>query len=330
MNKQPIAVLGAGSWGTALAISLARNGNHVHLWGRDSTRMQLMAKRRCNPTYLPDIHFPDSLSVFNKLSDTLQDIPDILLVVPSHAFSQILQQIKPFLNEKVRIAWSIKGFVDGKLLHQVANEVLGNHIITATISGPSFAREVAQGLPTAVTIASHDTLFLNETIKRLAGTTFRAYPSTDMVGVAVAGAVKNTLAIAAGITEGLQLGANAQAALITRGLAEITRLGLAMGGQQETFMGLAGMGDVVLTCSDNQSRNRRFGLLLGQGKTMNEATEQINSVIEGINTTREVYQLAQKYDIDMPIVEQVYLVLKGKTTPQHAARALLTRNLKII
>ncbi|MEO7558061.1 MAG: NAD(P)H-dependent glycerol-3-phosphate dehydrogenase, partial [Gammaproteobacteria bacterium] len=252
----PIAVLGAGSWGTALALLLARNGQSVVLWGRDAAFMAQLASARTNARFLPGLHFPAALQISSDLQHVFAPSPDILLAVPSHGFRETLQIIKPHINSSACVAWATKGFDpgSGRLLHRIAAELLGDNQPVAVISGPTFAREVASGAPTAVTVGSQFPGCAKALAARLHNDSFRAYTSDDITGVEVGGAVKNVLAIAAGIADGLGLGANTRAALITRGLAEMMRLGVALGGQRETMMGLAGLGDLVLTCTDDQSR----------------------------------------------------------------------------
>ncbi|MFO7603818.1 MAG: NAD(P)H-dependent glycerol-3-phosphate dehydrogenase [Gammaproteobacteria bacterium] len=330
LSTHPIAVLGAGSWGTALAILLARNGYPVHLWAHHAAHAEDMIDTRHNARYLPGIHFPELLQVSADLAEAVSQASDILVVVPSHAFRQTLQQIKPLLNAEQRLVWATKGFEHGscKLLHQVAHEELDDLMPMAVISGPTFAKEVASGLPGAVTVASKNPDFATEVAAMLHSERFRAYTSDDVVGVEVGGAVKNALAIAAGIADGLGFGANTRAALITRGLAEVMRLGVALGGQRETFMGLAGLGDLVLTCTDDQSRNRRLGLALGRGENQAQAKEVIGQVVEGVITAQEVHTLAQRQGVEMPIVEQVYRVLYENESPRGAVDALLGRDIK--
>ena len=332
MAKQqtPIAVLGAGSWGTALAIQLCRAGGPVTLWGHDPEHIADINNVRCNQRYLPDITLPETLTLTADLAAALAGVRDVLIVVPSHAFRSVLTAVKPLLREDARILWATKGLESGsgKLLHEVTGEVLGEAIPMAVVSGPTFAREVAEGLPTAVTVASSDAQFAEDIAERLHSKAFRAYTNEDVAGVEVGGAVKNVLAIAAGIADGLGYGANARTALITRGLAEIMRLGEVLGGHRETFMGLAGLGDLVLTCTDNQSRNRRLGLALGKGESMEEALAHIDQVVEGVQTAREVHDLALSQGVDMPITEQVFNVLYEGTTPKQAVQALLGRDQK--
>lgn len=327
--RVPTLVLGAGSWGTALAVLLARNGQPTSLWGRGAAQMTELAASGCNQRYLPGIQLPSVLRMSHELSAVAQ-VRDFLLVVPSHAFRSTLAQIVPFLKPDSRLIWATKGFEPetGKLLHQIAADMFAERYPVAVISGPTFAAEVAKGLPTAVTIASPSAEFAAELALRLRSDSFRAYTSEDMVGVEVGGAVKNVLAIAAGISDGLGFGANARAALITRGLNEVMRLGVALGGQRETLMGLAGLGDLVLTCTDDQSRNRRFGLALGRGENLDTARRSIAQVIEGASAAQEARRLAQTLGIEMPITEQVYQVLYHGRAPREAVGLLLQRELK--
>ncbi len=329
-SQQTLAVLGAGSWGTALAMLLARNGHRVQLWSHNPKHVQQMQEERQNTRYLPDLSFPDKLEVFARLEDSLYHVTDILVVVPSHAFRQTLDALKPLLNNAHRVAWATKGLESNshKLLHQVAREELGENRPLAVISGPTFAREVAQGLPGAVTVASSDETLSLDWANLLHNDHFRAYTGNDVTGVEIGGACKNVIAIAAGIADGMGFGANARAALIARALAEITRLGTSLGANEKTFTGLTGLGDLVLTCTDNQSRNRRTGIALGQGKQLENVIREIGQVVEGVGTAKEVVGLAKEQGIDMPITEQVYNVLYNNTAPQHAVDALFNRTIK--
>ncbi len=325
-----IAVLGAGSWGTALAIQFARSGHPTRLWGRDRSQLDIMARERRNQRYLPDAPFPETLSVTPQLTAALDGAQDIVISVPSHALRSLLRDLAPRLADDVRLAWATKGFEldSGKLPHQVAREVLGDKFQVAVLSGPTFAKEVGAGLPTAMTIASPNADFATALAKSLSSSNFRAYTSTDIVGVEVGGAVKNVLAVAAGLSDGLGFGANTRIALITRGLAEMTRLGVALGAQKETFMGLAGLGDLVLTCTDNQSRNRRFGLALAAGKSAQDALLEIGQVVEGYQAARAVYLVAQRERVAMPIVEGLYKALYESAPAADVVRALMTRPVK--
>ena len=330
-----ILVIGAGSWGTALAILLAHNQHRVLLWGKETHHLHTMQQQRCNQHYLPNSQFPDELQIQFDLNEGLKQANTILIAVPSHAFRQVMLQIKPYLHHKQQLVWATKGLErnpkTGKLLflHQVADDILGgNNYPLAVISGPTFAKEVAQGLPTAMTIAAIDIQYAEMMAQLFRNDHFRVYTSQDMIGVQLGGAAKNVIAIAAGVADGLNLGANTRAALITRGLNEIMHLGLALGGRAETLMGLAGLGDLILTCTDNQSRNRRFGLALGQGKSVEQAEKDIGQVVEGKHVVDELYELSKQVGIEMPLIEQVQYLLQGKYTPQQAAHNLLTRHPK--
>ncbi len=329
MNSTSITVLGAGSWGTALAISLAAN-NETCLWGHDADFMARLAKDRQNKQFLPGAMFPDRLVIESDLARAIDSSRDLLLAVPSHAFREVLEKAAPFFSETTRIAWATKGLEQGsgKFMGEVLEDVLGTRYPAAVVSGPTFAKEVAAGLPTALTVASNNPTFASDLASRLHGNMMRAYTSDDMLGVQLGGTVKNVLAIAAGITDGLQLGANSRAALITRGLAEIIRLGDAMGARRETLMGLAGVGDLILTCTDDLSRNRRLGLALGKGTALELAIKEIGQVVEGFNTASEVVQLARKYKVDMPISEQVYRILYEELPAKEAVHNLLARHIK--
>ena len=327
---EAIAVLGAGSWGTALAIQFARSGRPTLLWGRAEDDPAGMQQARENARYLPGAEFPPSLRAEPDLQRVLEEAPLVVVAVPSHAFRAVLTQMQPLMRPETRLAWATKGFEldTGKLPHQVAREVLGPATSMAVLSGPTFAREVGMGLPTAMTIASNDEAYAWQIAEKLSGEAFRAYTSTDIIGVEVGGAVKNVLAIGAGICDGLGFGANTRVALITRGLVEMTRLGVALGAQAATFMGLAGMGDLVLTCTDNQSRNRRMGLALAAGKTVKEAEAEIQQVVEGVLAAEAVHRVAARAEVEMPICEQIYRILYEGAEPQAAVVALMKRELK--
>lgn len=326
-NLKPITILGAGSWGTALALFLARLGHPVNLWSSDQAAVQQMQKERANTRYLPGQSFPDTLHPTNDLAQSLEQTNDVMIAVPSAGFRKTLLQIKPLIHSTTRILWVTKGLDEttGQLLHSVAEEILEKNRAYAVLSGPSFAREVALGLPTAVVIASNNDDFANDLVQRFNSPKLRVYLSHDMIGVEVGGVVKNVLAIATGISDGMGFGANARCALITRGLAEMIRLGTALGGQYETFNGLAGLGDLILTCTDNQSRNRRFGLSLGQGKSTIAAEADIGQVVEGKRNAEYVIRLAQSVQVEMPIVDAVWRVLQNKITPNDALQQLLSR-----
>jgi glycerol-3-phosphate dehydrogenase (NAD(P)+) len=318
-------VLGAGSWGTALAIQFARAGRSVVLWGRDAEHVAAMARARRNERYLADVEFPRGLEVTTDLQTATRRAEDVLVVVPSHGFRGLLEALAPL--EVRNLAWATKGFEldTGLLPYEVVVQVFGAGISTAVLSGPTFAREVGAGLPSALTIASADDDYAERLARSISTDTFRAYTSSDVAGVEVGGATKNVYAIGAGISDGLGFGANTRIALITRGLAEMTRLGAALGGKQETFMGLAGMGDLVLTCTDDQSRNRRFGLALARGATASDALRVIGQVVEGFNGARAVQRVATRLGVAMPIVEQLYKVLHEGQSPKAAVAALMRR-----
>ncbi|NNF17196.1 MAG: NAD(P)-dependent glycerol-3-phosphate dehydrogenase [Gammaproteobacteria bacterium] len=330
MLDKPLVVLGAGSWGTALAIQFARGGRETVLWGRDPAQLKAMRDERINARYLPDAPFPEKLTINLDFAETISGARDILIAVPSHAFRAMLEKLEFLLPLDARVAWATKGFEEntGKLPHQVAREILGDDIPTAVLSGPTFAAEVGQGLPTAMTIASNCDEFARELAEEISDPTFRAYTTHDMVGVEVGGAVKNVLAIGAGISDGLGFGANTRVALITRGIVEMSRLGMALGADQDTFLGLAGVGDLMLTCTDNLSRNRRMGLALAAGKSIDEAAEEIGQVVEGVRAARAVMQVAKTLDVEMPIVAEIYQVLYEGKAPKKAVSALMTRGLK--
>ena len=327
LSHEPVAVLGAGSWGTALAIQFARSGHPTRLWSRSKSDVGAMRAERRNQRYLPDAAFPEGLEIHDDLPTAVSGADTVIVAVPSHGLRDLLTRLKPLLARGARLAWATKGFEldTGKLPHQVAYEVLGDRYPVAVLSGPTFAREVGMGLPTAMTIASPDEEFANQLAHRLHASNFRAYTSTDITGVEVGGAVKNVLAVGAGLCDGLGFGANTRVALITRGLSEVMRLGVALGAQPETFMGLAGLGDLVLTCTDNQSRNRRFGLALAAGKSVEDALREIGQVVEGYSAARAVHAVALREKVDMPIAAGIYRVLYENEPAREVVRGLMTR-----
>lgn len=301
----------------------------MRLWGRDRRQVDAIAAAGSNERYLPGAPFPHNLLAVAGLEQCLDSVRDVLVAVPSHALRETLELIKPHLSDDARVSWATKGFElhTGQLPHQVVAECIGENRPMAVLSGPTFAKEVGDGLPTAMTIAANDETFAADLAEELSGSNFRAYTSTDIIGVEVGGAIKNVLAIGAGISDGLGFGANTRIALINRGLAEMTRLGVALGAKQDTFMGLAGMGDLVLTCTDDLSRNRRMGLALASGKTVEEAQEEIQQVVEGVLAAEAVHEVAQKLGVDMPICEQVYKTLYEDASPRDAVAALMGRAL---
>jgi glycerol-3-phosphate dehydrogenase (NAD(P)+) len=288
-----------------------------------------MRDTRRNERYLPGAGFPDELQATKDLRQALDGARDVLIAVPSHGFRATLQNIKPHLGNDARIAWATKGFeiTTGMLPHQVAREVLGSRA-GAVLSGPTFAKEVGAGLPTAMTVASEDEHFAKELALRLSGPSFRAYTQTDIMGVEVGGSVKNVIAIGSGIADGMGFGANTRVALITRGLAEMMRLGVALGAARETFMGLAGLGDLVLTCTDDQSRNRRFGMALGRGQSLEDAQGGIHQVVEGVTGARAVYEVAQRLGVDMPICREIYRIMHEQKPVRDAVQALMGREVR--
>jgi glycerol-3-phosphate dehydrogenase (NAD(P)+) len=326
----PIAVLGSGSWGTALAIQFARAGSPVRLWGRDTAQLEAMRRNRRNTRYLPDALFPDALDVATGLDEAVRGAAYVLVAVPSHGFRQMLEILAPLLPAGARVAWATKGFeIDtGLLPHQVAQQVLGASVGIAVLSGPTFAKEVGQGLPTALTVASPDPDFAAQVAQDISSPNFRAYISGDYIGVEVGGAVKNVLAIGAGLSDGMHFGANTRMALITRGLNELMKLGVALGAQRETFMGLAGFGDLVLTCTDNQSRNRRFGLLLAQGRSPQDAMREIGQVVEGYQAALALHGVAERVGVDMPICSGIYRILYEGGNAGDVVRGLMSRPIK--
>lgn len=331
MQTPQVTILGAGSYGTALAICFARKGIATTLWGRDKTQVAAMREAHENAHYLPDCPFPETLQVTDDLAAAVKDVKNVLVVVPSHAFADLLRAVKPSLSADARVAWATKGLEPetGRLLYEVAEEELGNQHPLAVLSGPTFAIEMAKGLPTAISMSSTDQAFVDELSEMLhCERSFRVYTNDDFIGIQLGGAVKNVIAIGAGMADGIGFGANARTALITRGLAELTRLGLTLGAKSETFTGMAGLGDLILTCTDNQSRNRRFGLALGEGKDVEQALASIGQAVEGYRNTREVVALAKRNGVEMPICEQIYAVLYQGKPPRQAAIDLLSRSRK--
>ena len=329
-RTRPLAVLGAGSWGTALAMLIARRGQPVLLWDYNPEHVATLEKERRNSRYLPNFELPRQIIPTANLASVTAQTREFVIAVPSHAFRATLSALResmPELDHRCRFCWGTKGLEasSGKLLNEVFDEVIGQSAIRAALSGPSFAREVAAHLPTALTVAADDPI----EAKRFAGwfhdNRTRIYTSGDLAGVQLGGAIKNVMAIAAGISDGLGFGANARGALITRGLAEMIRLGVALGGRADTFQGLAGIGDLVLTCTDDQSRNRRVGLGVGQGNSLADVLREIDQEAEGVGSARALYQKSQGLSVEMPITEQVYRVLFAGIDPMIAVQTLLDR-----
>lgn len=317
-TNTPIAVLGAGAWGSALAILLARNGQSVRLWDHDPKPLLMMQSER---TFL-GVALPDNLSIEIELENAVRGVRDICLVIPSHAFEKVLMRLKSLVPSDVRFVWGTKGLnpETGELLHCSIEKIFSKNTPAAALSGPSFAKEVAMRVPTAVSLAGNNQDFLNSLAKRFNSDDFSVYFNADLIGVQLCGVVKNVMAIAVGMSDGMGFGANTRCALITRGLAEMSRLCVALGGKSETVMSLAGIGDLILTCTDNQSRNRRFGLSLGQGLSAENALKEIGQSVEGYYNTKQLFQLAEKNKVSMPIVKQVYKILYEN----HEARNLVS------
>lgn len=324
MQTSTIAILGAGSWGSAVAVHLSNHGHHVMLWGHDEKHVSLMQKQRCNQRYLPDVPFPTTLIPTAQLDECEKKAQQIIIAVPSHAFAGLLAQLK---KPKHGLAWLTKG-VDPEthlLLSQLVAQKWGTSFPLAIISGPSFAREVAHFLPTALVIAGNCPSYLQTMHAIFHYDNIRTYMTDDIIGVQLCGAVKNILAIACGISDGLNYGSNAKAALITRGLAEMSRLGISLGARPETFMGLAGLGDLVLTCTDDQSRNRRFGLQIGKGAGLSAAEKHIGQVVEGKHNAAQICAIAAQQHIEMPICEEVNALLQGTISAKQAVINLMSR-----
>ncbi len=322
-----VLVAGAGAWGTALALVLAANGGPVYLWGRDRAAIERMASIRENAIHLPGIPLPAAIEPVADLARVPPGVATVLLATPFQAQRDVLALLVQAMPAVCRFVSAAKGveLASHRLGHEIMADVLGAATPVALLSGPTFAREVAEGRPAAITVAASDWAFGHELVGRLHGPQFRPYLTDDLVGVAVGGALKNVLAIAAGVADGLGLGANSRAALITRGLAEIARLGSALGGRMETFMGLSGLGDLVLTCTDDQSRNRRFGLALGRGQSITEALAE-SGLVEGMPTAVAAVALAARRGVQMPIAEQVAGMLRDERSPREAVTALMGRD----
>lgn len=327
-DELSLSVIGAGSYGTALAIAAAAKGAAVMLYARGEETANRLRMRRINDQYLQDIPFPSTLHITSSLSEAASFAKNILVVVPSSAFVQVLTSLREHLGPEHKLCWATKGISeDGRLLSEVAEEILSKGFPLTAISGPTFARELALGMPTAIAAAGTDQKSVADWCEVLHTKSFRIYESTDFTALQLGGAVKNVIAIGAGLSDGLGYGANARTALITRGLAEMVRLGTVLGAAPTSFMGLSGLGDLILTCTDNQSRNRRFGFCLGRGMNAREALSSIGQVVEGYGMTDLVHSLALKHNIEMPICSEIYAVLYEGRSGHEAARSLLGRAL---
>jgi glycerol-3-phosphate dehydrogenase (NAD(P)+) len=320
-----IAILGAGAWGTALSVSLSQK-HAVTLWSRDAAQAKSLSELRRNSRYLSEVPLPPSVAVTDDLLNALKRTDLVLIATPVGALREVLSRLPE--SRALPVIWACKGFEHGsaRMPHEVVAEVLRGRSACGALSGPSFAQEVARGLPTALTLASFDPSFARDTAKVLHQPALRVYYSDDLIGAEVGGAVKNVMAIATGICDGMGLGLNARAALITRGLAEIVRLGIALGARSETLMGLTGAGDLILTCTGELSRNRRVGLELAKGRTLEQVLAQLGHVAEGVESAREVARIAAERNIDMPITASVCAVLFGGVTPDKAVQQLLSRD----
>ncbi len=327
MSNLPITVLGPGSWGTALALVLSRNGHAVRLWGNVPEELDALRRNRENRTFLPGIPFPETLEVVDTLETALNGVRDILLVVPSQAFHSVLEAIKATGIAAPRIAWGTKGIdaATGAFLHDLVVKVLGETTSRALLAGPSFAKEVAAGKPTCINIACNDEAFARDLRVRFNNAVFSLKSCNDFVGMALCSVAKNVIAIAVGLLDGLGYGANARAALITQGLSEMVALSVALGGQSQTVLDLAGVGDLVLTCTDNQSRNRRFGLALGEGKTVEQAFAVIGQEVEGYHNAAQLYALTQKAAGSFPLIDAINSILNDAENPEQLLLLLLDR-----
>ncbi|TDJ28558.1 MAG: NAD(P)-dependent glycerol-3-phosphate dehydrogenase [Gammaproteobacteria bacterium] len=321
-----IAVLGAGSWGTALAIQLARGDMTVTMWGHNPDHIERLRLSRENSEFLPGFRLADNIRLESSLQAAVQDIDYLLIAIPSKGFRSLLVALAPLIAETTSIFWASKGFEieSGKLLHEIIAEELPAHDY-GVISGPTFATEVAKGLPTAIACAGNNPATTVGFANLIHGSRFRCYTSDDVVGIELGGALKNVLAIAVGAADGLGFGANTRAALMTRGMAEIMRLGLRLDARRETLMGLAGLGDLILTCTDDQSRNRRFGLAIGRGITVSQAEIEVGQTVEGLRAAKAIYRITQTLELELPIMEQVYRVLYEDKNPMDAVTDLENR-----
>ena len=324
-----VAVLGSGAFGTALAVLFADAGGSVRLWGRDAQDVAAIADRRENARYLPGVPLPEAVSVTADLDAALAD--DGALIVCAVPCQALRETFTAIAGRATHVVWTSKGLelVSGRLIHEVAREVLGPSVPLAAVSGPNFAAEIARGLPAATSVAATDPALASQVMRALHTEVFRPYLSEDLVGVEVGGAVKNVIAIAAGVVDGLGFGASARASLITRGLVEMARFGVALGADPTTFMGLAGVGDLVLTASDDQSRNRRFGLALGRGAAAAEALASVGDTVEGASTAEAVAVRAGALGVEMPITAEICRLVHGEATPGDAVRELLARELAV-
>jgi glycerol-3-phosphate dehydrogenase (NAD(P)+) len=331
-ESQRVAVIGAGSWGTALAVVAARNQRPVRLWARESEVAEGINAAHCNPYYLADFELPATLRATTSLAEALEGAGFVLVVVPSHAVRQVVEQMRPLLSREQTLVSATKGVENGTLMRmeEVIADVLKDRFAPGfvALSGPSFAREVARGDPTAIVAASRDAQLSVAVQRLLSANVFRVYTNDDVIGVELGGAVKNVVAIGAGVVRGLGMGTNTVAAIITRGLAEMTRLAVAQGARVETMAGLAGLGDLVLTCTGELSRNRHVGVELGKGRRLAEIVGEMREVAEGVKTTRAIYELGKRLNVDMPITASIHALLYEDKPAIDAANELMGRPLK--
>lgn len=326
-----LAVLGTGSWGCALAaVAASVSSDPVLLWGRDSKVVEEIRQRSINSKYLPDVCIPRNIETTTDIEYVLTKAEDILLAIPSNGIAEVLATVKKYISPKHRISWSTKGLAPGNFtfIHEYVVDTFGANISYAIISGPSFAIDVALGKPTAVAIAANNNEFAMELAKYFHTDNFRVYLNDDVIGVQFGGVIKNILAVACGIIDGLDLGPNAKSALITRGLAEGVRLAEKLGAKSYTLYGLSGIGDIILSCTDDKSRNRRFGLMLGAGATATEARDKIGQAVEAVYNLEHLLELSQQHNVKLPIAEQISLVLQKRITPLEAMHHLMTRPLR--
>lgn len=325
MKSYELAIIGAGSWGTALALHLSQKGIAVGLWDKHEALLQDIHKNRCNNRYLPDFLFPPSLHIEFSLEALIKKSNDVLIVVPSVAFESLLLDLLPYMELGTRVIWATKGIEHKShlLLHTVVEKHFSKAMPFAVLSGPSFAKEVAAGLPTAISIAGNNELLLSDMQQLFNTATFYLEPTSDYIGAQIGGIAKNIIAIAVGMSDGLGYGSNMRAVLMTLGIKEMMDLGKVMGARPETFIGLSGLGDMVLTCTDVQSRNRRFGFALGQGFSAEEAEKNIGQSIEGKSNVLQIFQLSKQCQVSMPVVTTVFDILMGVETVKKGIMRLL-------
>ncbi len=329
-GPKALAIIGAGGWGTALACVLSPRFDRVALWVNEPDLAERLESTRVNDVFLPGFRLPDNVRAGNSLERALEGAGTVLSVMPSHVVREMFGRMRPHLTAEMRIVSATKGLEAGSLMRvsEVIRDVVGAEFRIAVLSGPTFAKEVVAGSPTAVVVASEDEVLAEQVQARFSGPTFRVYRSADPAGVEVGGALKNVVAIGAGICDGLALGHNAVAALITRGLAELTRLAVAAGGKAETLYGLAGLGDLVLTCTGDLSRNRQVGLKLASGLKLGQIVGSTPMVAEGVKTTSVALELAERYGVELPVARQMHAVLHLGRSPEEAVRDLMSRSLR--